>query len=151
MKHLVVAQHAIDFLHRPVQKGVLSKSPSLNEVPMAMTPEMDTARIERTMKVIDYELDKPKIKRVLEQRLDDPDAEPEVPTEWDLSFDEYLEEHKNSKLLFCSYAPGVGVVFSPSDHNGIWAGRLEGVKGKGKLPAYLLKVVERIAKEKGLA
>ncbi|HEV3209934.1 MAG TPA: hypothetical protein VGY91_06685 [Chthoniobacterales bacterium] len=118
---------------------------------MAMTPEMDTARIQRTMRVIDYEVDKPKIKRVLEERLEDPEAEPEVPTDWDLSFDEYLEEHKNSKLLFCSYAPRVGVVFSPSDHNGIWAGRLEGVKGKGKLPAYVLKVVERIAKEKGLA
>jgi hypothetical protein len=80
-----------------------------------------------------------------------PDAEPAVPTDWDLSFDEYLEEHKNAKLLFCWYGPKVGIVFSPSDHHGIWAGRLEGVKGKGKLPAYLQKVVERIAKEKGLA
>jgi hypothetical protein len=72
------------------------------------------------------------------------------PTDWDLSFDEYLEEHKNSKLLFCWYAPRVGIVFSPSDHNGIRAGRLEGVKGKGTLLAYVLNVVERIAKEKGL-
>ena len=118
---------------------------------MAMTPDMDTARIERTMRVIEYEDDKPKIKRFLEEPLEDPEAEPAVPTDWDLSFDEYLEEHKNSKLLFCSYAPRVGIVFSPSDHSGIWAGRLEGVKGKGKLPAYVLKVVERIAKEKGLA
>ena len=45
----------------------------------------------------------------------------------------------------------VGIVFSPADHNGIWAGRLEGVKGKGTLPAYMQEVVERIAKEKGLA
>ena len=66
--------------------------------------------------------------------------------------DEYLEEHKNSKLMFCWYTPKVGIVFSPSDHNGIyWAGRLKGIKGKGKLPAYILNVVERIAKEKGLA
>jgi len=118
---------------------------------MSMTPEMDTARIERTMRVIEYEDDKPKIKRFLEEPLEDPEAEPAVPTDWDLSFDEYLEEHKNSKLLFCRYSAGVGIVFSPSDHNGIWAGRLEGVKGKGTLPAYVLKVVERIAKEKGLA
>ena len=116
-----------------------------------MTPEMDTARIERTMRVIEYQGDKPKIKRFLEQRLEDPEGEPMVPTDWDLSFDDYLEEHKNSKLLFCRYSPGVGIVFSPSDHSGIWAGRLEGVKGKGILPAYILKVVERIAKEKGLA
>ena len=118
---------------------------------MSMSPEMDTARIERTMRVIEYEGDKPKIKRFLEEPLEDPGAEPAVPTDWDLSFEEYLEEHKNSKLLFCRYSAGVGIVFSPSDHSGIWAGRLEGVKGKGKLPAYVLKVVERIAKEKGLA
>src|ERR1700741_986033 len=117
---------------------------------MAMTPDMDTARMERTMRVIEYEDDKPKIKRFLEEPLN-PEAEPEVPTEWDLSFDEYLEEHKNSKLLFCWYGSKVGIVFSPADHHGIWAGRLEGVKGKGILPAYLQEVVERIAKEKGLA
>jgi hypothetical protein len=118
---------------------------------MARTPEIDTARIERTMRVIEYEDDQPKIKRFLEERLGDPDAEPEVPTDWDLSFQEYLEEHKHSRLLFCWYTPKVGIVFSPSDHNGIWAGRREGVKGKGTLPAYLQEVVERIAKEKGLA
>jgi hypothetical protein len=47
---------------------------------MAMTPEMDTARMERTMRVIEYEEDKPKIKRFLEEPLN-PEAEPEVPTE----------------------------------------------------------------------
>jgi hypothetical protein len=118
---------------------------------MAMTPDMDTARIERTMRVVEYEEDRPKFKRFLEERLEDPDAEPMVPTDWDLSFDEYIEEHKNSKLLFCWYSPRAGIVFSPSDHNGVWAGRQEGVKGKGKLPAYVQKVVERIAREKGLA
>ena len=118
---------------------------------MAMTPDMDIARMERTMRVLEYEDDQPRIKRFLEERLEDPEAEPAVPTDWDLSFQEYLEEHKNSKLLFCWYAPRVGIVFSPSDHNGIWAGRLEGVKGKVALPAYVQKVVERIAKEKGLA
>jgi hypothetical protein len=118
---------------------------------MATTPKMDMARIERTMRVFEYEGDKAKVKRYLEQRLQDPDAEPEVPTDWDLSFEEYLEEHKNSKLLFCWYTRAVGIVFSPSDHNGIWAGRLEGIKGKGKLPAYVQEAVERIAKVKGLA
>jgi hypothetical protein len=118
---------------------------------MAKTPDMDIARIERTMRVLEYEDDKPKIKRFLEQLLEDPEGDPMVPTDWDLSFDEYLEEHKNSRLLFCWYTPSVGIVFSPADHHGIWAGRREGVKGKGTLPAYLQEVVERIAKEKGLA
>ena len=113
-----------------------------------MAPEMDTARMERTMRVIEYENDKPKIKRFIEERLEDPEAEPAVPTDWDLSFDEYLEEHKNSKLIFCWYTSAVGIVFSPSDHNGIWAGRLEGVKGKGILPAYVQEAVERIAKKR---
>jgi hypothetical protein len=68
---------------------------------MTTPPEMDTARIARTMQVVDYEEHKPKIKRFIEARLDDPEGEPMVPTEWDLYFEEYLEEHKNSKLLFC--------------------------------------------------
>ena len=118
---------------------------------MAKTPDMDIARMERSMRVVEYEEDRPKIKHFLEDRLEDPDAEPMVPTEWDLSFEDYLEEHKNSKLLFCWYGPKVGIVFSPSDHNGIWAGRREGVKAKGTLPKYVQEVVERIAKEKGLA
>jgi len=124
----------------PLQIEGLTDGGSLREDRMAMTTDMDTARLERTMRVIEYESDKPKIKRFLEQPLEDPEAEPAVPTDWDLSFDEYLEEHKNSKLLFCWYSPTAGIVFSPSDHNGIWAGRLEGVKGKGTLPAYVLKL-----------
>ena len=118
---------------------------------MPIIPDMDTARIGRTMRVFEYDGDAPKVKRFLDAPLEDPEAEPPVPTDWDLSFDEYLEEHKNSKLLFCSYSPGVGIVFSPSDHNGIWAGRREGIKAKGILPGYVQKVVERVAKEKGLA
>jgi hypothetical protein len=43
---------------------------------MATTPEIDTARIERTMRVVEYEDDKPKIKHFLEAPLEDPDAEP---------------------------------------------------------------------------
>ena len=144
-------EDTVGFFHRPLRIEVPTKSALLKEDRMAMTPEMDTARIERTMRVLEYVDDKPKIKRFLEEPLEDPEAEPAAPTNWDLSFDEYLEEHKNSKLLFCWYAPRVGIVFSPSDHNGIWAGRLQGVTGKGTLPAYVLKVVERIAKEKGLA
>jgi hypothetical protein len=142
-------EDTVDFFLRPAQIDGLTKGALLKKDRMAMTPDMDTARMERTIRVIEYEEGKPKIKRFLEEPLDDPEAEPAVPTDWDLSFEEYLEEHKNSKLLFCWYGPRVGIVFSPSDHNGIWAGRLGGVKGT--LPEYVLKVVERIAKEKGLA
>ena len=53
---------------------------------MAKSPDIDTARIERTMRVIGYEDDKPKIKRFLEERLGGPDAEPEVPTDLGLIF-----------------------------------------------------------------
>src|ERR1700734_2231719 len=130
----------IDFSRRPVQKEVSYTSALRKEDQMATSPEIDIARIERTMRVVEYENDRPKIKHFLEAPLEDPDAEPAVPTDWDLSFDEYLEEHKNAKLLFCWYGPKVGIVFSPADHHGIWAGRLEGIKGKGKLPAYVQKV-----------
>ena len=78
-------------------------------------------------------------------------AETDVLTGWDLSFEEYIEAHKNSKLLFCWYAKGVAIVFSPGDHHGVWAMQREGIKGKGILPEYALEIVERIAKEKGLA
>ena len=118
---------------------------------MAKTPDMDTARMERTMRVIEYEDDKPKIKRFLEEPLEHPEAEPAVPTDWDSSFAKYIEEHKNSKVLFCWYAQGVAIVFSPSDHHGVWALQREGITGKGVLPEYALEVVERIAKEKALA
>ena len=49
---------------------------------MATTPDMDTARIGRTMTVLDYDEAKPKIKRFLEERVDRPDAEPLMPTDW---------------------------------------------------------------------
>ena len=116
-----------------------------------MTPDMDTARMKRTMRAVVLEEAKPRIKHFIQAPLEDPDAEPAVPTDWDLSFEEYLEEHKNSKLLFCWGSPTVGIVFCPSDHNGIWAMRREEIKAKGTLPKYVLEVVEQIAKEKGLA
>ena len=39
---------------------------------MAMTRDVDTARMERTMRVVVYEEDKPKIKRFLEEPLGRP-------------------------------------------------------------------------------
>jgi hypothetical protein len=74
-----------------------------------------------------------------------------VITDWDLSFEEYIEEHKISKLLLCWLAEGIAIVFSPSDHHGIWTMQREGIKGKGVLPNFALEIVERIAREKALA
>ena len=98
------------------------------------------------MRVLPYEEAKERTTRFIEGSGEESD----VLTDWDYFFEEYVEEHKNSKLLFCWYAQGVGIVFSPSDHHGIWAIQREGIKAKGKLPQYALEVVERIAKEKGL-
>ena len=96
---------------------------------------MDTTRIQRAMRVLPYEEAKAATTRFIEGSLEKSDEL----TGWDLSFEEYIEEHKSSKLLFCWYAQGVAIVFSPSDHHGVWAMQREGV------------IVERIAKEKALA
>ncbi len=99
------------------------------------------------MRVFPYEEAKAKTMRFIEGSI----GESEVLTGWELSFEEYIEEHKSSKLLFCWYAQGVAIVFSPSDHHGVWAMQREGINGKGVLPQYALEIVERIAKEKALA
>jgi hypothetical protein len=115
---------------------------------MAITRDlMDSTRIHRTMRIFPYEEAKGATKRFLEESM----LESEVLTDWDSSFAKYIEEHKDSKLLFCWYAQGVAIVFSPSDHHGVWALHREGISGKGVLPEYALEIVERIAKEKGLA
>jgi hypothetical protein len=115
---------------------------------MAITHDlMDTTLIRRTMRVYPYEEAKTAATRFIEGSPE----QLEVLTGWDLSFEEYIEEHKNSKLLFCWYAHGVAIVFSPGDHHGVWAMEREGIRGKGMLPEYALEIVERIAKEKALA
>jgi len=115
---------------------------------MAITHDlMDTTLIRRTMRVYPYEEAKTAATRFIEGSAE----KSEVLTGWDLSLEEYIEEHKNSKLLFCWYAKGVAIVFSPGDHHGVWAMEREGTRGKGILPEYALEIVERIAKEKTLA
>ena len=99
---------------------------------MAITRDlMDVTRIERTMRVFPYEEAKAATKRFVEESM----TESEVLTDWDSSFAKYIEERKNSKLLFCWYAQGVAIVFSPSDHHGLWALQRGGISGKGVLPA----------------
>ena len=114
---------------------------------MSLTPNLeDSERISRTMRVLSYEEAKAGVSRYLEE----PSNEKVDLTDWDLSFAEYIEEHKNSKLLFCRYAKGVGIVFSPADHHGIWAMQREDIRGKGIVPDHLLSFLEGLAKRKGL-
>ena len=73
---------------------------------MAITRDLlDITRIQRTMRVIPYEEAEGATKRFLEESM----IQSEVLTDWDSSFAKYIEERKNSKLLFCWYAQGVDV------------------------------------------
>ena len=112
---------------------------------LSLTPtQEDAERISRSMRVLSYEEAKEGVSRNVEEPL----REKGGPTPWDLSFAEYIEEHKNSKLLFCRYGKSVGIVFSPADHHGIWAA--EGNLSKGIVPDHLVTFLEGLAKRKGL-
>jgi hypothetical protein len=113
----------------------------------SLTPNLaDSERISRSMRLVSYDEAKSGVSRYFEE----PAGQKVELTDWDLSFAEYVEEHKNSKLIFCQYAKGVGIVFSPADHHGIWAARREGVRGKGLVPEHLVTFLEGLAKQKGL-
>ena len=64
----------------------------------------------------------------------------------DSMFDGYLEKHRDGKLVSCRLVDGVAVVFCPSDHTGVWAGRIV----KGALGNRTQQMLEGIAKDKGL-
>jgi hypothetical protein len=114
---------------------------------MEFTPQTpDAKRAKQTMRTLRYEEAKAGVSQVIEEPLEEIGAL----SDWDLSFSEYIEEHKNSALLFCWYAKYVGVVFSPADRHGIWVLQKENVGGKGKLPEHTVDALVRIAKEKGL-
>ena len=109
------------------------------------TPE-DAERISRSMRVLSYE----EAKKGVSHYIEEPLQERGVLTQWDLSFAEYIEEHKNSKLLFCRYGKSVGIIFSPADHHGIWAAQHEGDLSRGIVPDHLVTFLEGLAKSKGL-
>jgi len=114
---------------------------------MSLTPNLeDSERISRSMRVLAYEEGKAGVSRYIEEPL----RERGELTKWDLSFEEYVEEHKNSKLLFCRYGKSVAIVFSPADHHGIWVAQREGTMSKGLVPDHLVTFLEDLAKRKGL-
>ena len=124
-----------------------SLTPDEEDSEMSLTPSLKHAeRIARSMRVVSYEEAKGGVSRYIEEPLH---QKGEL-TSWDLSFAEYIEEHKNSKLIFCWYAGGVGVVFSPADHHGIWAAQREGTLSKGLVPDHLVTFLDGLAKSKGL-
>ena len=109
------------------------------------TPE-DVERISRSMRVLSYE----EAKKGVWQYIEEPLQEKGGLSSWDLSFAEYIEEHKNSKLLFCRYGKSVAIVFSPADDHGIWAAQHEGNLSKGIVPDHLVTFLEGLAKSNGL-
>jgi hypothetical protein len=124
-----------------------SFTPDEEDSAMSLTPSpKHSERIARSMRVVSYEEAKGGVSRYVEGPL----HEKGELTSWDLSFAEYIEEHQNSKLIFCWYNRGVGVVFSPTDHHGIWAAQREGTHAKGIVPDHLLTFLEGLAKSKGL-
>ena len=115
---------------------------------LSLTPNLeDSERIARSMRVLSYE----DAKQGVSHSIEEPLKERGELTQWDLSFEEYIEEHKNSKLIFCRYGKSVAVIFSPADHHGIWVRRSEGTVSKGLVPDHLVTFLEGLAKSKGLA
>src|SRR5258707_12831657 len=99
---------------------------------LSLTPNLEDAeRISRSMRVLSYQEAKEGVSRQVEEPLQDKGG---GLTKWDLSFAEYIEEHKNSKLLFCRYGSGGGIFFSPAVHNGIWARQTEVTLNRGTVP-----------------
>ena len=124
-----------------------SFTPDEEDSAMSLTPNpKHSERIARSMRVVSYEEAKGGVSRYIEEPL----HEKGELTSWDSSFAEYIEEHQNSKLIFCWYNRGVGVVFSPTDHHGIWAAQREGTLSKGLVPDHFVTFLEGLAKSKGL-
>ena len=118
---------------------------------LSLTPNLDDSeRISRSMRVFSYEEAKKGVLHYIEEPLQ---QRGEL-TQWDLSFADYIKQHKNSKLLFCRYGKSAAIVFSPADHHGIWVRQSEGTlsKGlvKGLVPDRSVTFLEGLAKSKSL-
>ena len=124
-----------------------SLTPNPEDFELSLTPNPEhSERISRSMRVLSYEEAKEGVSRYIEEPL----KEKGELTQWDLSFAEYIEEHKSSKLIFCRYGKSVAIVFSPADHHGIWAAQREGTLSKGLVPDHFVTFLEGLAKSKGL-
>jgi hypothetical protein len=107
---------------------------------------IDSDKIKKTMRVLLYDEAKAGVSRVISQGF----GESEVQlTDWDLWFVEYVEKHRDSRLLFCWFAKGGAALLCPTDHTGIWAMQREGLRAKGKVGGSAQAILEGLAKETG--
>jgi hypothetical protein len=107
---------------------------------------IDPEKIKKTMRVLPYDEAKAGVLRVISEGFGEKE---EQLTDWDLSFGEYVEEHRDSRLIFCWFAKGGAALFCPSDHTGIWAMQREGLRAKGKVGKPVQDILEGLAKETG--
>ena len=124
-----------------------SSTPNPEDFELSLSPNLEhSERISRSMRVLSYEEAKEGVSHYIEEPLQEKGGL----TSRDLSLAKYIEEHRDSKLLFCWYARGVEVVFGPADHHGIWAAQREGTLSKGLVPDHFVTFLEGLAKSKGL-
>ena len=106
----------------------------------------DSKRIANTMRAVSYDEAKAGVVHYIVEPLEARGAL----SSWDMTFQEFVEEHKNAKLLVCRYGRDVGLMMSPADHHGIWVLVRDDVRGKGIVPDHIVKFLEGLAKDKGL-
>ena len=106
----------------------------------------DSKRIADTMRILSYEEAKAGVTRYIAEPL----QERGELSAWDSSFEEFVEQHKDKKLLACRYGKAVGLLISPEDHRGIWVMIRDNVRGKGIVPDHIMVFLEGLAKQKGL-
>jgi hypothetical protein len=112
-----------------------------------ITPDiLDTSLIRRTMRPLPYDEAKTAVTRFISETLTGFDE----PNRWDLSFEDYIEAHKNLGLLFCRYSKNTVIIFCPSDRHGVWEMQREESSAKGILPEFAFEPLCRIAEEQGL-
>ena len=74
-----------------------SLTPNPEDFELSLTPNPEhSERISRSMRVLSYEEAKEGVSRYIEEPLQEKGAL----TSWDLSFAEYIEEHKDSSWYF---------------------------------------------------
>jgi hypothetical protein len=101
---------------------------------------MDEKRVNETMRVLTYDEAKKGVSAAIGVPADD----------WDKSFGQYVEDHKDAKLIFCWYTHRVQALFCPADQTGIWVLHVDWGIGKGKLSPREVGELQAIAKQKNL-
>jgi hypothetical protein len=101
---------------------------------------MDDKRVNETMRILTYDEAEKGVSAAIGVPVDD----------WDKSFGQYVEDHKDAQLIFCWYTQDVQILFCSADQTGIWGLHREGLEGKGKLSPREVGELQAIAKQKNL-